>query len=74
MTIHLCQACLLQLHFDNDAAVLATNTADLTVRIAELTSTVAEADARTAAAARRTTKLVDLESRELDRRSSLSPG
>ena len=66
------QARLLQLQFDNDAAVLATNTAELTARKAELTATAAEADARTAAA-RRTTKLMDLESREMDRRSSRSP-
>ena len=57
MTIHLChhrirrtfQARLLQLKFNNDAAVLATNTAELTARIAELsqlTATAAEADAR----------------------------
>ena len=46
------QARLLQLQFDNDAAVLATNTAELTARIAELTATAAEADARTAAACR----------------------
>ena len=56
------QARLLQLQFDNDAAVLATSTAESTARIAKLTATAAEADARTAAA-RRTTKLMDLESR-----------
>ena len=66
------QARLLQLQFDNDAAVLATNTAEMTARIAELTATAAEADALTAGA-RRTTKLIDLESREMDCRSSRSP-
>ena len=66
------QARLLQLQFNNDAAVLATNTAEMTARIAELTATAAEADARTVVA-RRTTKLMDLESRAMDGRSSWSP-
>ena len=63
---------LLQLQFDNDEAMLATNTAEMTARNGELTATATESEARTAAA-RRTTKLMDLESRELDGRSSQAP-
>ena len=66
------QARLLQLQFDSDAAVLATSTAESTARTAKLTATAAEADARTAVA-RRTAELMDLESREMDGRSSRSP-
>ena len=41
------QARLLQLQFDNNAAVMATNTAESTARIAILIAMAAEADART---------------------------